>query len=158
MNRKSGRRVFGWSRVGFVVGQRLLWAVFIVSTCFFGLLVLAFVALMAMVQGGDGGADSTTLWGALVAAVASFLTSVSSLAGLLLGWKKQKVDTAKADLEVQKLRLDLERANLEMEKLRPRKKKQMNLAELTLEACSPVKRARTLPRFSEGPGRYCSRF
>ncbi len=74
---------------------------------------------------GGGGVDasSATIWGAIVAAVASFVTSVSSLIGLALGWKKSKTETLKADLEVQKLQLELERTNFEMEKLRKPKKR-----------------------------------
>src|SRR5687767_13088455 len=104
------------------VKRLLLWVMFVVSTCFLGLLMLLIVFLATDDRVGNSG-NSSTAWGTLVAAVASFLTSVSSLIGLILGWKKHKTETQKANLEVKRLELELERAALEMDKSRKQKRK-----------------------------------
>lgn len=88
----------------------VLWVVFLVSLAVF-VITLGFVLTSRPQTGGppqgtvgDTGASLTTV----VTAVASLVTSLATLAGIAMGWKKQSIETAKAEIEIARLRLELE--------------------------------------------------
>lgn len=88
----------------------VLWIVFLGSLAVFvitvGLVLTSRPQTGGPPQGtvGDSGASLTTV----VTAVASLVTSIATLAGIAMGWKKQSIETAKAEIEIARLRLELE--------------------------------------------------
>ncbi|MGD9628246.1 MAG: hypothetical protein AB7V18_03280 [Pyrinomonadaceae bacterium] len=102
----------------------LLWVVFFASSAIFLIaagffLIDLFPKAAGPPQGtqGDAGASLTTV----VTAVASLVTSLATLAGIAMGWKKQSIETARAQIEIERLRLDLENARAPSSQDRPSK-------------------------------------
>ncbi len=57
-------------------------------------------------------------WAAIFGVVATGLTSLTTLAGLILNLQKDRREGRKSDLEARRLELELERADLELDTLR----------------------------------------
>lgn len=103
----------------------LLWVMFAAST-----LIFLFGAAWILYTAGqsefstfptagpkatNGGSDNSN-WTPMIATFASLVTSLSTMVGLLIGWKKQNIETAKAEIEIARMRLDLEKAQFEANK------------------------------------------
>lgn len=86
-----------------------------------GLLFLVFlIAINFTFPGavGDPTPEPETSWVAIFGLVATGLTSLATLAGLILGILKERRESRKSDLEARRLELELERADLELDTLR----------------------------------------
>lgn len=105
-----------------VNSRKILWILFASSSIVF-LALLFWVFFESINAREDKSSSDTSFWGTIIAAVTSFVTSISTFVGLLFGWRKEKRETEKNSLEVRKLELELERANNELKKVNPKKKK-----------------------------------
>lgn len=88
-----------------------------------GLLFLFFLIAISFTFPGAGPPDHPmpepeTSWVAIFGLVATGLTSLTTLAGLILGLQKERRESRKSDLEARRLELELERADLELDTLR----------------------------------------
>jgi len=97
----------------------------ILTVAFLGSGLLFIVLLIAMnfsapQSGGPpmAGPPTENSWAAIFGLVATGLTSLTTLAGLILNLQKDRREGRKSDLEARRLELELERADLELDTLR----------------------------------------
>ena len=97
------------------VRAMILAVAFLVSSLLFFVLVISLNLPMA--TGGPTPPPDTS-WTAIFGVVATALTSLTTLAGLVLTIQKDRRESRKSDLEARRIELELERADLELETLR----------------------------------------
>jgi uncharacterized protein YpmS len=104
-----------WWRIGFFV------TLFLLSGLLF-LIAMLFVIAWSMPGAGPEATQQPLSWLPLVGALAAAATALASLVGVIFGWRREKRDSVKGDLEVRRMEIELEKATLELEALRGKSK------------------------------------